>query len=101
MASGKCHSTTHNTCGSGKHYPPILINAAKESRSVELESVTDKQVRKQIDYYNDHLKILNRNVATPRLSQDQILSNKGRKIEGLGIELTTTSYLTVPTLRGY
>ena len=79
MASGKCHSTTHNTCGSGKHYPPILINAAKESRSVELESVTDKQVRKQIDYYNDHLKILNRNVATPRLSQDQILSNKRKK----------------------
>ena len=73
------HSTTHSTCSSGKHYPSILINAARESRSVELESVTDKQVRNQIDYYNDHLKILNRNKATPRLSQDQILSNKRKK----------------------
>jgi hypothetical protein len=58
-----------------------LINAARESRYVELESVTDKQVRNQIDfrYYNDHLKILNRKIATPRLSQDQILSNKRKK----------------------
>ena len=73
------HSTTHSTCSSGTHYPPILINAARESRSVELESVTDKQVRNQIDYYNDHLKILNRNIATPSLSQDQIMSNKRKK----------------------
>ena len=51
----------------------------QESRSVELESVTDKQVRNQINYYNDHLKILNRNKETPRLSQDQILSNKRKK----------------------
>jgi len=73
------HINTHNTCSSGKHYPPILINVARESRSVQLKSVVDKQVRKQIDYYNEHLKILNRNVATPRLSQDQILSNKRKK----------------------
>jgi hypothetical protein len=62
-----------------EHYPSILINAARESRSVELESVTDKQVRNQIDYHNDNLKILNRNIAKPRLSQDQILSNKRKK----------------------
>jgi phosphopantetheinyl transferase (holo-ACP synthase) len=32
----------------------------------------------QIDYYNDHLKLLNRGISTPRLYQDIILSNKSK-----------------------
>jgi hypothetical protein len=37
-----------------------------------------KGIYTQIDYYNDHLKVLNKGIATPRLSQDIILSNKSR-----------------------
>jgi hypothetical protein len=38
----------------------------------------DKEVSTQIDYYNDHLKLSNRGISTPRLYQDIILSNKSK-----------------------
>jgi hypothetical protein len=34
-----------------------------------------------VDYFNDHLRLINRNCGTPRISQDIIASSKGARAE--------------------
>jgi hypothetical protein len=34
-----------------------------------------------VDYVNDHLRLINRNCGTPRISQDIIASSKGDRAE--------------------
>ena len=62
--------------GKAKRYPSLTVNKIRELREVQWAAKVDKEVSTQIDYYNDHLKLLNRGISTPRLSQDIILSNK-------------------------
>jgi hypothetical protein len=41
----------------------------------------DNQVCCMVDYFNDHLRLINRNCGTPRISQDIIASRKGVRAE--------------------
>ncbi|CAG2223879.1 unnamed protein product [Mytilus edulis] len=63
-----------------KIYPSLLVNkATKGHRKVQLATNIDKELSEQIDYFNDHLKLINRLYSTPRISQDFILSNKTKR----------------------
>ncbi|CAG2249526.1 unnamed protein product [Mytilus edulis] len=63
-----------------KTYPSLLVNkATKGHRKVQLATNIDKELSEQIDYFNDHLKLINRLYSTPRISQDFILSNKTKR----------------------
>ena len=59
--------------------PSLVINKFKKNRLVQLSTEIDNQVCNQVDYYNRQIKLINRNTATPRLSQDLIISNKSKK----------------------
>ncbi|CAG2247560.1 unnamed protein product [Mytilus edulis] len=59
--------------------PSLVINKFKKNRVVQLSTEIDNQVCNQVDYYNRQIKLINRNTATPRLSQDLIISNKSKK----------------------
>ena len=71
-------NSTINLGKANKRYPSLIVNKIREVREVQWAAKVDKEVSTQIDYYNDHLKLLNKGIATPRLSQDIILSNKSR-----------------------
>jgi hypothetical protein len=59
-----------------KRYPSLNVDKIRGLRAVQWTNKVDKEVSTQIYYYNDHLKLLNRGISTPRLYQDIILSNK-------------------------
>ena len=61
-----------------KRYPSLIVDKIRELRAVQWANKVNKEVSTQIDYYNDHLKLLNRGISTPRLYQDIILSNKSK-----------------------
>ena len=50
-------------------------------RNAIAASRADKQVCCMVDYFNDHLRLINRNCGTPRISQDIIASSKGARAE--------------------
>ena len=52
----------------------ILIHQYKSKRTETISSNTDNNLCQQIDYYNKHLRLINR-INVPRLSQDIIVSN--------------------------
>jgi hypothetical protein len=65
------------SCGkTNKRYPSLNVDKIRGLRAVQWTNKVDKEVSTQIYYYNDHLKLLNRGISTPRLYQDIILSNK-------------------------
>ena len=68
----------NSTINLGKANSSLIVNKIRELREVQWAAKVDKEVSMQIDYYKDHLKLLNRGISTPRLSQDIILSNKSR-----------------------
>ena len=59
-----------------KRYPSLNVDKIRGLRAVQWTNKVDKEVSTQIYYYNDHLKLLNRGISTPRLYQYIILSNK-------------------------
>jgi hypothetical protein len=71
-------NSTINLGKVNERYPSLIVNKIREVREIQWAAKVDKEVSTQIDYYNDHLKLLNRGISTPRLSQDIILSNKSR-----------------------
>ena len=71
-------NSTINLGKVNERYPSLIVNKIREVREIQWAAKVDKEVSTQIDYYNDHLKLLNRGISTPRLSQDIIVSNKSR-----------------------
>ena len=61
-----------------KRYPSLIVDKIRELRAVQWANKVDKEVSTQIDYYNDHLKLSNRGISTPRLYQYIILSKKSK-----------------------
>jgi len=53
-------NSTINLGKVNKRYPSLIVNKIRELREVEWAVKVDKEVSTQIDYYNDHLKLLNR-----------------------------------------
>lgn len=61
-----------------KQHRTLVIKSCSQNntRKIDWSTKIDKEASDQIDYYNDHLKLINRLFATPRISQDMILSNR-------------------------
>ena len=64
-------TNSNSKTGTNKYYQRNSIAAA----------IADKQVCCMVDYFNDHLRLINRNCGTPRISQDIIASSKGARPE--------------------
>ena len=62
-----------------KQYPVLIINKYRKSRVVTSKSKVDKELCTLVDYYNEQLRLLNKH-KTPRISQDIIVSRKGKHI---------------------
>lgn len=65
----------------GKHFPSLVVNKYKKKRQIFLASQIDNDLCSVIDYYNQHLRLINKKIATPRLAQDIISSRKGQKLK--------------------
>ena len=61
-----------------KNYPTLVINKYKNKRVAAFKSMVDNDLSNLVDYYNEHIRILNK-FKPPRISQDIIDSRKGRK----------------------
>jgi len=61
--------------GKGRKYPQLVINKIKGRREIQLATQKDKELCQQVDYYNEHLSMIN-STKTPRISQDIITSSK-------------------------
>ena len=68
----------YNGQAKGRKYPQLVINKVKGRRDVQLATQTDKELCQQIDYYNEHLSMIN-STKTPRISQDIISSSKPKQ----------------------
>jgi hypothetical protein len=64
-------TNSNSKTGTNKYYQRNAIAASR----------ADKQVCCMVDYFNDHLRLINRNCGTPRISQDIIASSKGARAE--------------------
>jgi predicted RNase H-like nuclease len=62
-----------------KQYPVLIINKYRKSRVVASKSKVDKELCTLVDYYNEQLRLVNKH-KTPRISQDIIVSRKGKHI---------------------
>jgi len=67
------------TKSKGKNYPSLVVNSVKKNRQVQWAAKIDQALRQQIDYFNEHLRLIKQTVKTPRLSQDLIVSNRYAK----------------------
>lgn len=67
-----------NTAKDGPKRPSLVVNKVRGKRDVQWAAKVDKKLKDQVDYYNNHLKIIRKEVLNtpPRLSQDLVLSNK-------------------------
>ena len=70
--ANKHHSIDNNNNGKRS----LVINKVKDSRKVQWATQIDKNITQQVNYVNDHLKLLNKTVTCPRISQDLIRTNK-------------------------
>jgi hypothetical protein len=64
-------TNSNSKTGTNKYYQRNAIAASR----------ADKQVCCMVDYFNNHLRLINRNCGTPRISQDIIASCKGARAE--------------------
>lgn len=64
--------------GNTKRKRSLLVKTSFTSykRNVKFITKVDQNLKLQIDYFNDHLKLVNGKTSCPRLSQDLIRSNK-------------------------
>jgi len=61
-----------------RKYSQLVINQFIGGREVQLATQTDKELCQHIDYYNEHLSMIN-STKTPRISQDIISSSRPKQ----------------------
>lgn len=55
------------TKSEGKNYHSFVVNSVKKNRQVQWAAKIDKGLRQQIDYFNEHLRLIKQTINTPRI----------------------------------